>query len=158
MEWFDTWGLSLIVFLPLVGALLVVLLPREQEESHKWISLITSAVVLILSVVAAAAFDYGAAKSFQYEVNESWISAIGANYHVGIDGISLPLLVLSGFVTLLSIIYSWNHWEEPQGLPGPDAGVAHGNERDFCSARSGAVLHLLRASATADVLHDRYLG
>ena len=108
------WGLSLIVFLPLVGALLVVLLPREQEESHKWISLITSAVVLILSVVAAAAFDYGAAKSFQYEVNESWISAIGANYHVGIDGISLPLLVLSGFVTLLSIIYSWNHWEEPR--------------------------------------------
>ena len=35
MELFDTWGLSLIVFLPLVGALLVVLLPKEQEESHK---------------------------------------------------------------------------------------------------------------------------
>ncbi|MDH5373573.1 MAG: NADH-quinone oxidoreductase subunit M [Acidimicrobiia bacterium] len=114
MEWFDTWGLSLIVFLPLVGALLVVLLPKEQEESHKWISLITTAIVLILSVVAAASFDYGAAKSFQFEVNESWISAIGANYHVGIDGISLPLLVLSGFVTLLAVIYSWNHWEEPR--------------------------------------------
>ncbi|MDF1597394.1 MAG: NADH-quinone oxidoreductase subunit M [Acidimicrobiia bacterium] len=114
MEWFDTWGLSLIVFLPLVGALLLMLLPREQEESHKWISLITTAIVLVLSVVAAANFDYGAAKSFQYEVNESWISAIGAYYHVGIDGISLPLLVLSGFVTLLSVIYSWNHWEEPR--------------------------------------------
>ena len=114
MEWFDTWGLSLIVFLPLVGALLVVLLPKEQEESHKWISLITTAIVLILSVVAAASFDFGAAKSFQYEVNESWISAIGANYHVGIDGISLPLLVLSSFVTLLAVIYSWNNWEEPR--------------------------------------------
>jgi NADH-quinone oxidoreductase subunit M len=114
MEWFDTWGLSLIVFLPLVGALLLMLLSREQEESHKWISLITTTIVLVLSVVAAASFDYGAAKSFQYEVNESWISAIGANYHVGIDGISLPLLVLSGFVTLLSVVYSWNHWEEPR--------------------------------------------
>ena len=114
MEWFDTWGLSLIVFLPLVGALLVVLLPKEQEESHKWISLITTGIVLILSVVAAASFDFGAAKSFQYEVNESWISAIGANYHIGVDGISLPLLVLSSFVTLLAVIYSWNNWEEPR--------------------------------------------
>ena len=44
----------------------------------------------------------------------TWIPAINANYHIGIDGISLPLLVLSTFIVVLSVIYSWNHWEEPR--------------------------------------------
>jgi NADH-quinone oxidoreductase subunit M len=52
--------------------------------------------------------------TYQFEVNEPWIGAINANYHVGIDGISLPLLVLSTFVMVLAVIYSWNHWEEPK--------------------------------------------
>ena len=63
-------------------------------------------------------FDYGAAERFQFEVSESWIPAIGANYHIGVDGISLPLLVLSAVVTVLAIIYSWDHWEEPRNVRG----------------------------------------
>src|SRR5690606_36643360 len=43
-----------------------------------------------------------------------WIPAIDSNFHLGVDGISLPLLVLSCFVVLLSVIYSWDHWEEPR--------------------------------------------
>jgi NADH-quinone oxidoreductase subunit M len=115
MEWFDSgWGLSLIVFLPLVGALLVLLIPRAQEEGHKWAALLTTLVVFVLSVVAAARFEYGSADVLQLGTDQPWISAIGARYHVGVDGISLPLLVLSGFVTVLSVIYSWNHWDEPR--------------------------------------------
>jgi NADH-quinone oxidoreductase subunit M len=70
-------------------------------------------VTFALSCSLVFNFDYGAADRFQFEANETWISAIGANFHLGVDGISLPLLVLSTFVMVLAIIYSWDHWEEP---------------------------------------------
>ncbi len=115
MDWFDSgWGLSLIVFLPLVGALLIGLIPRSNEESIKQLSLVTTLVVAALSVVAAFRFDYGSSAAFQLDTTLSWIPSIGSNYHIGIDGISLPLLVLSAVVTVLSVIYSWNHWDEPR--------------------------------------------
>ncbi len=115
MEWFDTgWGLSSIVFLPLVGAAIVLLTPKQNELAQKTIALVFALASFVLSVVAIARFDFGRAEAFQLETTLSWIPSIGANYHIGLDGISLPLLVLSTFVTFLSIIYSWNHWDEPR--------------------------------------------
>ena len=92
-------------------------------------------VTFLLSLVIAFNFDYGQASAYQFEVSHSWISAINANYHVGIDGISLPLLILSTFIVVLSVIYSWNHWEEPRNpkaLPHPDADPRHRDERHLC--------------------------
>ena len=115
MEWFDNgWGLSLIVFLPVVGAVLLGLIRRDNEPALKVTALLVSLVTFALSVVAIARFDFGASDRFQLDASVPWISAIGANYHVGIDGISLPLLVLSTFILVLAIIYSWDHWEEPK--------------------------------------------
>ncbi|MDX1448535.1 MAG: NADH-quinone oxidoreductase subunit M [Acidimicrobiia bacterium] len=114
MELFESgWGLTLIVFLPLVGALVNMAIPKTNETAVKQWSLFVALVTFALSVVLMVSFDYGAADRFQFEMNESWISAIGANFHLGVDGISLPLLVLSTFVMVLAIIYSWDHWEEP---------------------------------------------
>jgi NADH-quinone oxidoreductase subunit M len=115
MEWFDNgWGLSLIVFLPLVGAALLGLIRRSNESALKGTALLVALVTFGLSLVAIARFDLGAAREFQFGVSLPWITAIGANYHIGIDGISLPLLVLSTFVMVLAIVYSWDHWEEPK--------------------------------------------
>jgi len=115
MELFDSgWGLVLIVFLPLVGAVVNMAIPRENESAVKQWSLFVAVVTFILSLMAVVNFDYGAAGSFQFEANKPWISAIGANFHLGVDGISLPLLVLSTFIMVLAIIYSWDHWEEPR--------------------------------------------
>src|SRR4029450_11753926 len=58
-------------------------------------------------------FDYDRAGRLQFGVNESWIDVINSRYHLGIDGISLPLLVLPMFITVLCVIYSWNHFPEP---------------------------------------------
>ena len=58
-------------------------------------------------------FDYDRAGRLQFGVNESWIDVIHSRYHLGIDGISLPLLILSMFITVLCVIYSWNHFPEP---------------------------------------------
>ena len=49
----------------------------------------------------------------QFQVNNEWIEVINSRYHLGVDGISLPLLALSAFITVLCVIYSWNHFPEP---------------------------------------------
>ncbi len=116
MELFESWGLTVIVFLPLVGALLMGLIPKANEEGIKRTALVVSAVAFLASVLLISQFDFGARgyNSYQFEVNHPWIGAINSNYHLGVDGISLPLLVLSTFVVLLCVIYSWNHWDEPK--------------------------------------------
>ena len=112
--WDNGLGLSLAIFVPLIGALLIGFTNREREEPAKWIALLTSVVTLGITVAAAFVFDYANASEFQLGTQLAWIPGIEATYQIGIDGISLPLLVLSSFVTVLAIIYSWNHWDEPK--------------------------------------------
>ncbi|MEX2322789.1 MAG: NADH-quinone oxidoreductase subunit M [Acidimicrobiia bacterium] len=114
MDWFESgWGLSLIVFLPVAGAGVLLFIPKAKEGLVKLVALAVSVVTFALSILAVLRFDTGTAERFQLGTDLSWISAIGARFHIGIDGISLPLLVLSTFITLLAIVYSWNHWPEP---------------------------------------------
>jgi NADH-quinone oxidoreductase subunit M len=114
MELLNEWGLSLVVFLPVLGAVLMAAIPRSNENAIKRLGVLVSAATFLVSLGLVANFDFSRASEYQFEVSASWISAINANYHIGIDGISLPLLVLSTFIILLSVIYSWNNWEEPR--------------------------------------------
>ena len=116
MELFETWGLTLTVFLPVVGAVILGFINRDNENALKRTALFFTVLAFIASIVVVVGFDFGGTpyNSYQFEVNETWIGAINANYHVGVDGIGLPLLVLSTFVMVLAVIYSWNHWEEPK--------------------------------------------
>jgi NADH-quinone oxidoreductase subunit M len=107
------WGLSLIVFLPLIGALVVMAIPRANEQLQKVMALAFAGVAFVLSVVMAFDFDYGNADAYQFGADLPWITVINSRYIIGIDGISLPLVVLSTFITVLAIIYSWDHWPEP---------------------------------------------
>ena len=107
------WVLSLVVFLPLIGAGVVMAIPKANEQLQKMTALAFASVAFILSAILAIQFDYGEAGTYQAGTNLDWISAIDARYIIGVDGISLPLVVLSTFITVLSIIYSWEHWPEP---------------------------------------------
>ena len=119
MDWFDSgWGLSLIVFLPLLGAGVVLLLPRAQELAAKSVALLITLAAFGAALVAVGRFDFGGAERFQMGTDLSWIAAIGSRFHIGVDGISLPLVVLSTFITVLAVIYSWNHWPEPHNPKG----------------------------------------
>jgi NADH-quinone oxidoreductase subunit M len=116
MEWFESWALTIVVFLPVVGALAIGLIPKDNEDALKRTGLLVSVLAFIASLGVVAGFDFGARgyNTYQFEVNLPWIGAINSNYHIGVDGISLPLLVLSTFVVVLAVIYSWNHWDEPK--------------------------------------------
>jgi NADH-quinone oxidoreductase subunit M len=113
MELLHDWGLTLVVFIPILGAMLMAAIPKTNENAIKRLGLLVTAAAFIVSLGLLANFDYSRASDYQFETSVPWISAINANFHVGIDGISLPLLILSTFIVLLSVIYSWNHWEEP---------------------------------------------
>jgi len=116
MDWFENgWGLSLIVFLPVVGAAVTLAIPKAKESLIKWTALVFSLVTLALAVLLAVQFDYSDAGTYQFgtAIDTPWIEAINAHFHIGVDGISLPMVVLSAVITVLVIIYSWNHWPEP---------------------------------------------
>jgi NADH-quinone oxidoreductase subunit M len=110
--------LSLIVFLPLVGALAVLFIPKANEAAIKVLSLGFTVVTLVLATLLAFRFDFGNSDLVQFGTSLTWIESINARYHIGVDGISLPLLVLSAFVTVLAVIYSFNHWPEPHSPKG----------------------------------------
>jgi NADH-quinone oxidoreductase subunit M len=115
MNWFDDWALTLAVFLPAVGMAIVLLIPRAEEQLIKVVTLLTTLVTFGVGIAILADFDYDKA-GLQFNVSEKWIDVINSRYHVGIDGISLPLLVLSMFITVLVVIYSWNHFPEPHNV------------------------------------------
>ena len=112
-EFLADWGLSLIVFLPVVGALVMLLIPKAEEQLHKVIALVASLASAGVGVAVLADFDYDQAGRLQYVVDKSWIEVISSRYLVALDGLSLPLVALTLLITPLVIIYSWNHFPEP---------------------------------------------
>jgi NADH-quinone oxidoreductase subunit M len=113
MNWFQEWALTLAIFLPAVGLAVILLLPKAEEAAAKTVALVTTLATLGVGIGIAADFNYDQSGRLQFLVNEPWIDVIKSRYHLGLDGISLPLLLLSMFVTVLCVIYSWNHFPEP---------------------------------------------
>ena len=113
MEFLREWGLTAAIFLPLIGVAVMMAFPKTDEGIHKVISLGTSIVVGLIGVALLFDFDYDRADELQWTVDVDWIGIIDAQYAIGIDGISLPLLILTMLITPLVIIYSWNHFPEP---------------------------------------------
>ena len=114
MDFSDNYLLTLGTFLPMVGVLVMLFIPGTQEKLHKEIAILTSGATLAVGIWTLAMFDYDRAATLQFAVDEKWIDVIKSNYTIGIDGISLPLYILSMFVTFLVVIYSWDNM--------PDAG------------------------------------
>src|SRR6202140_2393346 len=100
--------LSSLIALPIVGALLLLLVPDEARHGalvHK-VALIVSVLVFAETVLLWARFDPATA-DFQFVERHAWIPSFGVSYAVGVDGISLLLLVLTGFLTPLALLSSW---------------------------------------------------
>ena len=109
----DNWLLSLGTFLPLAGVLVIMLLPKAREDAAKGVALLASAATLAVGILTALRFDYGAAGAMQFTVDREWIPLIKSSYFIGLDGISLPLYLLSMVVTFLVVVYSLDHVPSP---------------------------------------------
>jgi len=108
------WGLTLVTFVPLVGAALVMALPSGRELWVKAAALGASLVTALFAVFLLARFSVSRAGELQYVVDRSWIDVINSRYIMGIDGISLPLLLLTALIVPLCIVYSFGHFPEPR--------------------------------------------
>jgi NADH-quinone oxidoreductase subunit M len=97
--------LSTIIFLPALGAILALLI--ASEELVKRVALITSALTFLISLVPFFWFDSSTA-AMQFFERYDWIPALGISYEVGVDGISLLLIVLTTFLTPLTLLASWD--------------------------------------------------
>ncbi len=103
--------LSWLIFLPLAGFVIVMFLPKERLWAIRWVSAFFSFVPFIMSIYLAwhYYFAYSAAADFVYiEGPFSWIAPINAFYYLGVDGISVPMVFLTGLLSFVSIIASFN--------------------------------------------------
>ena len=99
--------LTFLTFLPIVGAAILAFMPKENEGMIKQTAVGIAAADFILSLQLWFDFDH-TTHQMQFEYSTSWISSWGISYHVGIDGISLLLFIMTTFLTLISIIASWD--------------------------------------------------
>lgn len=109
----NNWALSVGTFLPLLGVLVMLFIPKAQETATKAVALITAVATLGVGIFTLTQFNFDQAGKMQFVAQTNWISVLKSTYFVGIDGISLPLYLLSMVITVLVMIYSWNHVPEP---------------------------------------------
>jgi NADH-quinone oxidoreductase subunit M len=107
MDFFANHILSVVLFTPLVGALLLLLIPRENEQAHKITGNVFGALGFLVSLPLVLRWNPGD-KPFTFEETADWIPSIGAKYHLGIDGISLLLVMLTTFLGMIAILSSWS--------------------------------------------------
>ncbi len=101
--------LTAILFLPALAAAVILLLPKESEGSAQYVALAGALASLAASLIVLAGFDVGA-EGFQYTVREQWVDTGGfaLEYHLGVDGLSLPLVVLTTILTTVSVLISFS--------------------------------------------------
>src|ERR687898_140211 len=100
--------LSALVIVPAVGALVLALLPRTRSELTKPVAVLFTVATGALSLYVLAAFE-ASESGYQFEVNRSWIADFGISWHLGVDGISLFLVVLTGIIFPIAILATDPH-------------------------------------------------
>lgn len=103
--------LTAVVFLPTVGAILLALFPPGDHVNLKATALGISTVTFLLSILLWTGFQYGTAE-YQFTADVEWIKEFGIGYRIGIDGISLVLIVLTTFLMPLTLLGAWSAIEK----------------------------------------------
>jgi NADH-quinone oxidoreductase subunit M len=111
MTW-DNSAITITTLLPLVGALAILCVPRDRDRLVRGLGIFVTGLALVLATAIALGFDYSR-DGLQFVLDTSWIDVIGARYHVGIDGISMPLYVLTFLLSFLCAVYTWRFVPEP---------------------------------------------
>src|SRR4051794_41575742 len=93
MDWFDNWALTLAVFIPVVGMVIVLVIPKAEENLIKVVTLLATLLTAAVGIGILANFNVDDGH-LQFQANERWIEVINSRYHVGIDGISYAVFCL----------------------------------------------------------------
>lgn len=105
--------LSVIVFTPMAAALLIMLIKTERKTEIRVTALASAIFALLLSAWAYFSYDKVAA-GYQFVEKHDWMPALGIGYHVGVDGLSIPLVLLTGVVMVTGVLISWGIDDRPR--------------------------------------------
>jgi NADH-quinone oxidoreductase subunit M len=105
--------LSFIVFTPVIVGMLLLLIPKDRKSEVKVASLAAASVALALSIWAYFSYDT-AQGGYQFVERYTWLPTMGISYHVGIDGMSAPLVLLTGIVMFTGVLISWKIDDRPR--------------------------------------------
>src|SRR5580693_970608 len=109
MPFADNHILSTILFTPLVGAILMLFIPRERADLHRWMGNLFGFLGLLVSLPLIWRFQSGAgAPQFQFVENANWIPSVGAHFTLGIDGLSFLMVMLTTVLGAIAILSSWS--------------------------------------------------
>src|SRR3954468_21102204 len=111
MNFIESHLLTLVVFLPLLGAVLVALLPRAEGGQHKGVAFIASLATFALSIPLWTGFR-GVAGKYAFEQRSEWAPTLGFSYHIGLDGVALLLVMLTTFLGPIVVLSSWKYIQE----------------------------------------------
>ncbi len=98
--------LSLVIWLPIIGGMIVLAAHKSSDNLVRWMSLAISILVFLVSIPLYTLFDT-ATHEMQFTETASWIPAFNINYALGVDGISMPLILLTTFFTVIVVIAGW---------------------------------------------------
>jgi NADH-quinone oxidoreductase subunit M len=105
--------LSIILFTPLTAALLILLIPGERKEEIRVTALAAAFIAMFLAAWVYFSYD-AAAGGYQYIEQYAWLPTLGISYHVGVDGLSAPLVLLTGVVMFTGVLISWGLDDRPR--------------------------------------------
>lgn len=105
--------LSVIIFTPLAAGLILLLVPAERKNLVRWISLAAAIIVLGLSAGLYASYDINAG-GYQFIERIPWLPALGITYAAGVDGISMPMVLMAALVIFSGVLVSWNVEDRPR--------------------------------------------
>jgi len=105
--------LSIIVFTPIVSGMLILLIPGDRKDLIRRAALAAATLALVLSVLIFINYDQ-AAGGYQFIEQANWIPQLGISYHVGVNGMSLPLVLLTGIVIFTGVLISWGIDDRPR--------------------------------------------
>jgi len=111
MEWINAHLLTLILFVPTLGGVLLLVLPSAKPKLLRWVALSASLIAFVITLALWFRFD-STLPGFQFEESISWYGVLNASYHLGVDGISLTMVVLTTFLTPLALLASFNITEK----------------------------------------------
>ena len=99
--------LTAVIFLPLLAFVIIMALPKENHSAIRMFSLVASVAIFVVSLGLIGPVWSAAPAKFAFETNQAWIQTPVINYHIGLDGISLWLVILSTLLTPLCVLVSW---------------------------------------------------
>lgn len=105
----DSLILPILTFFPLLGAVILLFMPKEKPGAIKLTSILVSLAPLVISIWLWIAYDRTAAafpNGSQFGINAAWIPSLGVSFKMGVDGLSIPLIFITTLLTTLSLIYS----------------------------------------------------